>query len=60
MDNRANIKINFRIYGQSFETEMSINYFNNGDWNDDRILEWFKECYNKAYLKYELSAFDND
>ena len=53
-DHRANIKISFNIHEKTYEQEWAwINYFPNNDGVDDRILEWFRECWEDAKRRYE-------
>lgn len=52
-DSRFHLKVKFEIYGQEFEWNPSLNYFDRGDGMDDRIFSWFVDCYNQAYDKYQ-------
>lgn len=60
MDNRANIKIEFKIFGEEFKTEMSINYIPDDDIGIDfNIVEYFVYAYKKAKYKSELKKLEN-
>lgn len=53
-DMKASIEIKFEIHGESYEGDWYINYSPNDSGIDDRIVEWFSDCYEKAsrvYLK---------
>ena len=60
MDNRANIKIEFEVFGEEFKTEMSINYSVDSDYGgiDDRVLRFFEESYNIAKAKDNLKSLE--
>lgn len=53
-DHRANIKLEFTIHGKTYKTELAwINYTDNGEGVDRRIVDWFSECWRDAYCRYE-------
>lgn len=52
-DFRANIKIEMHLINKKYKTDMSINYWDDGDGNDKRVKEWFKECYQDAQRRYQ-------
>ena len=54
MDNRADIKIEFTIYGKTYKTDMSINY--HPDY--DTVPNWFEECYRDARTHWEAELYE--
>lgn len=61
-DNRAEIKIEFYIYGEDYKTDMSINYSpESGDgWVDSRVIEFFRGSYDKAYALYQERLYESE
>ena len=55
-DHRADIKLRFNIHGKTYKTEMYINYwpedYGLGKEIDQRIVDWFDECWTDAYSRY--------
>lgn len=54
-DSRFHLKVQFEIYGQKYEWEPSLNYFNRGDGMDDRIFDFFVKSYEDAYSKFQYA-----
>ena len=52
-DLRADIKIQMSLWGHKYKQEFWINYWDDGDGNDERVKKWFRECYQDAYGKYQ-------
>jgi len=53
-DHRAEIKLFFYIHGKTYKRHFEwINYCPNSDGVDRRIKEWFKECWEDAYRRYQ-------
>lgn len=52
MDSRFHLKAEFRIYGQKFEADMSLNWSGEDGRIDRRITEWFEDCYDQAWAKH--------
>lgn len=59
-DSRFHLKVDFEIYGQKFNWNPSLNYFDRGDGMDDRIFQWFVDCYNEAHDKYQDAIYEAD
>lgn len=51
-DLRADIKIKMNLWGHNFKQDFWINYWDDGDGNDERVKSWFNQCYQKAMTKY--------
>jgi hypothetical protein len=51
MDCRFHLKATFEIYGQEFEWDTSLNWSADAGEIDQRITDWFLECYEKADAK---------
>lgn len=51
-DSRFSLKGEFRIYGEVFPFDWWLNWYDNGDGIDRRIVEFFRDCHDKAYRKY--------
>jgi hypothetical protein len=54
-EHRCILKIEFSIYGMKFEWDTSINYCPNAEYVDQRITDWFAECYAKARAEYDAA-----
>lgn len=53
-DHRANIKLEFTIHGKTYQHEFwGINYSDNGYGIDDRIVDWFAECWRDARGRWQ-------
>ncbi len=52
-DHRCEIKIDFNAHGKKYTQEWSINYFDNGAGIDQRIVDWFSDCWADAMAKYD-------
>lgn len=52
-DFKASIIIKFHFMGKDYKTDMWINYWDNGDGIDDRIVEWFRECYEDGMARHD-------
>jgi len=55
-DHRCTIKIEFSIYGRTYKQKWNINYFDDGDGIDRRIVDWFAECWNDAHARWQASV----
>lgn len=55
-DHRASIEIKFSIHGNLYTKEWWINYSPNHDGIDQRIVEWFDECWQEAYSKWQVGV----
>ena len=56
-DHRANIKLEFTIHGKTYKTEFGwINYSDNGYGVDERIIDWFAECWSDARERYQVEV----
>jgi len=51
-DSRFNLEVKFRIYGKTYEWEPSLNWSDNGDGIDQRIVDWFRKSHDKAYQDF--------
>lgn len=58
-DFRAGIKIEMHLINKKYKTDMSINYWDDGDGNDERVKEWFRDCYNDARSRYNKMIYDS-
>lgn len=53
-DHRFEVKIEFSIYGQSFDWDASLNWSPNDFTGVDyRLIDWFADCYVKARAGYD-------
>lgn len=53
-DHRFSLDAKLTIYGQSFEWHPWLNWNPNGDQAvDQRIIDWFADCYAKARAKWD-------
>lgn len=53
-DFRASIKIDMELMGKKYKNEWGwINYFDNGDGIDQRIVDWFNECWEDTQNRYD-------
>lgn len=60
-DHRANIKVEFAVHGKTYKSEWNINYWPEDDSGiDRRISEWFLECWEDAYSRYQKSVVDSE
>jgi hypothetical protein len=58
-DLRANIKVEFEMFGKTFKQDFWINYFPDDDTGvDRRITEWFSDCWDKFKKKYDEINFE--
>ena len=55
-DHSCHIKIEFSIHNKTYKQEWYINYFDNGDGIDRRIVEWFAECWHDAHSRWQESV----
>lgn len=53
-DYRADIKLEFSILGETFKTNMWINYFPDNDGVDRRVTEWFSSHWELAKAKQKV------
>jgi len=51
-DQKASIKIDFDFHGKHYRFDGYINYFDNGDGIDDRVVEFFRESYEDGMSRY--------
>lgn len=53
-DSRFYLKGTFSIYGEDFPFDWSLNWYDDGYGHgiDDRIVQFFRESYEKAHWKY--------
>jgi hypothetical protein len=58
-DLRADIKIKMNLWGHNYKTDMWINYWDDGDGNDQRVKDFFAESYRDAYSKYQTFIYDS-
>jgi hypothetical protein len=53
-DFRASIKIEMELMGKKYKNEWGwINYFDNGEGIDQRIVDWFNECWGDTQGRYD-------
>lgn len=52
-DHRAEIKLQFEIHGKTYATTMSINYWPNDEGIDERLVEWFRTCWEEARARWQ-------
>lgn len=57
-DHRCGIKIEFDAHGKVYKTDMNINYFDNGDGIDQRVVDWFSECWGDAFSRYNGQIYE--
>lgn len=55
-DHRCTIKIEFSIHGKTYKQEWNINYFANDDDIDQRIVDWFAECWKDAHSRWQANV----
>jgi hypothetical protein len=58
MDSRFELDVKFEIYGEKYEWNCSLNWSAESGRIDERIHDWFLECHDKAYSKWELKNFE--
>lgn len=52
-DHRAYVSIEFRFHGKTNKQSWDINWFDDGDGIDERIVEWFRECTEAGQRRYQ-------
>jgi hypothetical protein len=52
MDSRFHLTVKFRIYGEEYDWDCSLNWSGTDDRIDRRITEWFLDCHDRAYYKW--------
>jgi len=53
-DHRAEIHIVFKIHGKTYKGDWDwINYFDNRDGIDDRVVEFFADSWSDAYGRFQ-------
>lgn len=57
MDSRFNLKIEFKIYQQTFTWNCSLNWSASEGYIDQRIEQWFLDSYNEAYKKWQHDIY---
>ena len=50
-DHRADIKLEMTLHGKTYTAQMNINYWEHNGC-DDRIIDWFSECWDDAHARY--------
>lgn len=58
-DHRASIQITFEMHGIKKECDMWINWWDNGNGIDDRIIEFFSDASSEAMLKWNKIIYDS-
>jgi len=58
MDSRFSFKGKFHIYGEEYEADWSLNWSAEPGKIDRRITEWFLDCHDKAYAKWEERNYE--
>lgn len=59
MDSRFSLKAKFSIYGEDYEADWSLNWTaDRSDKIDRRITEWFLDCHDKAYCKWQRELYE--
>ena len=56
-DHRADIKITMTAHGKKYEKEWWINWSPNDDGCDQRVVDWFCECWEDAYNRYDEARY---
>jgi hypothetical protein len=51
-DSRFNLEVKFQIYGKTFKWNPSLNWSDNGDGIDQRIVDWFRERHDTAHSDF--------
>lgn len=59
-DSRARVKIEFSIYGETYNADMSINYFPTDGLIDDRVTNFFDASYRDAKGKFDEAAYKSE
>ena len=59
-DLRADIKLQMTLLGKTYKEEMWVNYFDNGDGIDDRIVGCFADWYADALGRYRKAIRKQD
>lgn len=60
MDSRFHLTIKFRIYGEEYDWDCSLNWSGSDDRIDRRIAEWFLRCHDEAYAKWCAKNADKE
>lgn len=59
MDSRFSLKVKFYIYGEEYEWNCSLNWSADSPHEiDHRITEWFLDCHDKAYAKWQAKIYE--
>jgi len=56
-DSRFHLKVEFEVYGKRFKWAPSLNWSADSGCCDDRISEWFAQCYSEAYAEFQESLY---
>lgn len=56
MDSRFRLKVEFSIYGKTFNWEPSLNWYSVQHECDPRISKWFADCHEKARADWERNG----
>ena len=60
-DHRANIKVEFTIHDKTYRHEWGwINYTDNGYGIDQRVVDWFDECWGDARGRWQAAMDEAD
>ena len=61
MDSRFHLKVEFGIYGAEYKWDCSLNWSAEYPGTiDRRIIEWFLECHDTAYAKWQAENDKHD
>ena len=59
-DSRFHLKVTFEVYGKEFKWEPSLNWSAEPGECDERIAQWFADCYDTAYAEFQTKQFEAD
>ena len=61
MDSRFYLTVKFSIYGKDYEWKnASLNWFDNGDGIDQRIVDFFRQAHDEAYAEHQQAVYEAD
>lgn len=52
-DHRATVDIKFTMHGKTYEMDSYINWFDDGDGVDHRVIDFFRESWRDAKARYD-------
>lgn len=55
-DFKAEIQIQMKLLGKTYQTSMSINYWPDDDGVDPRVSRWFEDCFCDAKARYDITT----